>query len=125
MLAYIGRLYRVEREAKAYEEENELSKEEGVRYRCDVRREKSRAILDQFGEWLEEEKEAVLPKSPMGEAIGYTLGQWEALNRYVEDGDLAIDNNVAKQNMRPVAIGKIGCSPGVTTAVDVRRLCIV
>ena len=105
-VAYIARLYRVEREAREYEEENGLSKEERVRYRCSVRREKSRAILDEFKEWLGEEKEMVLPKSPMGEAIGYTLGQWDALKRYVEDGALAIDNNVAEQNMRPVAIGR-------------------
>lgn len=50
-LAYIGHLYRVEeRKTKAYEEENEVSKEERVRYQWDVRREESRAILDQFKE---------------------------------------------------------------------------
>ena len=36
----------------------------------------------------------------------YTRNQWQALNRYVEDGDLSIDNNFAERAMRPVAIGR-------------------
>ena len=47
-----------------------------------------------------------LPKSPTGEAARYTRNQWAALNRYVEDGRLAIDNNAAERLMKPVAIGR-------------------
>lgn len=32
--------------------------------------------------------------------------QWYALNRYLEDGDLAIDNNAAERVLRTVAIGR-------------------
>ena len=35
----------------------------------------------------------VLPKSPLGEALRYLTNQWTALQRFVEDGRLAIDNN--------------------------------
>ena len=35
-----------------------------------------------------------------------TLNQWEALNRYLENGELSIDNNASERAMRPVAIGK-------------------
>jgi hypothetical protein len=45
-----------------------------------------------------------LPKSPMGEAIGYLRRQWQALVRYLEDGDLAIDNNA--RALRMVAVGR-------------------
>ena len=38
-----------------------------------------------------------MPKSPLGQAIGYTLSQWTALTRYLGDGALAIDNNVAER----------------------------
>ena len=48
----------------------------------------------------------VLPKSPVGQAVGYARGQWKALNRYVEDGDLDIDNNLAERVLRIVAIGR-------------------
>jgi Transposase IS66 family len=37
----------------------------------------------------------VLPKSPIGQAVAYALANWEALVRYTEDGDLAIDNVIA------------------------------
>jgi hypothetical protein len=33
----------------------------------------------------------VLPKSPEGRAVRYTLKNWTALTRYCEDGDLQID----------------------------------
>jgi len=39
----------------------------------------------------------VLPKSPIGQAVGYARGQWIALNRYIDNGDLAIDNNLAER----------------------------
>lgn len=37
----------------------------------------------------------VLPRSALGEALGYTLNNWKALTRYTEAPFLAIDNNVA------------------------------
>jgi hypothetical protein len=48
----------------------------------------------------------VLPRSPMAAAITYTLNQWDALNRYVEQGFLDIDNNAAERAMKRVAIGR-------------------
>jgi transposase len=105
-LAYIGCLYKVEREAKAYEEANGLVGEERAAYRCAMRQEKSQPILERFHDWLREREKQVLPKSPMGEAIGYALGQWEALNRYIHDGRLEIDNNTAEREIRPIAVGR-------------------
>ena len=63
-------------------------------------------ILAAFKAWLDEEAPKVLPKSPMGEAITYAFGQWEALTRYLEDGILEIDNNRAERALRRVAIGR-------------------
>jgi hypothetical protein len=48
----------------------------------------------------------VLPKSPEGEAIAYTLSNWKALIRHCEDGDLEIDNNGAERSLRGVAVGR-------------------
>lgn len=42
----------------------------------------------------------------MAQAIGYTLNQWEALNRYTEQGFLNIDNNAAERALKRVAIGR-------------------
>jgi transposase len=54
----------------------------------------------------EAKRSLVLPKSPMGQAIGYVLNQWNALNVYATDGNLAIDNNAAENALRRIAIGR-------------------
>ena len=48
----------------------------------------------------------MLPKSPIGKAITYSLNQWEALNRYVDDPMLEIDNNLSERILRMVVIGR-------------------
>jgi transposase len=95
-LAFVARLYQVESDAK------ELSSAD----RCAVRQERSRPILEEFRAWLDAEREQVLPKSPAGTALRYTENQWEALNRYLDDGDLSIDNNVAERGMKTPALGR-------------------
>jgi transposase len=74
--------------------------------RCQLRQERSKPRLDDLGKWLEGQSRSVLPKSPLGEAIHYALHNWAALNRYLEDGDLAIDNNAAERALKCVAIGR-------------------
>ena len=48
----------------------------------------------------------MLPKSPLGGAIGYVQNNWEALKRYTSSGYLSIDNNVAEQHMKTIATGR-------------------
>jgi hypothetical protein len=48
----------------------------------------------------------VLPKSKIGEAVGYVVNQWPTLNRYMEDGPLTIDNAPVEQAIRPLAVGR-------------------
>ena len=48
----------------------------------------------------------VLPKSPLGTAINYCLGNWKALVRYAQDGKLDIDNNASERDLRPIATGR-------------------
>ena len=47
-----------------------------------------------------------LPKSPLTEALTYVRNQWQALNVYLTDGDLSIDNNTAERALRGTAIGR-------------------
>jgi hypothetical protein len=47
-----------------------------------------------------------LPQGLLGQAIDYTLKRWEALNRFVDDGVLEIDNNLIENSIRPSALGK-------------------
>jgi transposase len=94
-LAYYRQLYELERQAKDVSEAQRLQ----------MRQDMSVPILGQFRQWLEAQRPEVLPKSPMGQAISYALGNWAALVRYTEAGFLAIDNNVAEREMKRVAIG--------------------
>jgi transposase len=98
MLAYMHLLYDVEREAR----EGGL----GAAQRQALRQARSVPILADMKAYLERERPQVLPKSPIGQAIGYTLSNWEALVRYCQDGDLEIDNNGAERSLRGVAVGR-------------------
>ena len=95
-MAWIRRLYEVERQAKALD----------ATERAVLRQQQSVVLLDQLRRWLDDQHVEVLPKSPMGQAIGYALSNWRALTRYTQDGDLSIDNNVSERALRPVAIGR-------------------
>lgn len=98
MLAYIRLLYDVEREARDRRLVGEV--------RRALRQQKSKPILDDIHSYLEREQPQVLPKSPEGQAIAYTLSNWKALTRYCDDGDLAIDNNGAERSLRSIAVGR-------------------
>ncbi len=62
-------------------------------------------VLGRFKAWLGAQRADVLPKSPMAEAIGYALNNWAALKRYLEQGYLAIDNNLSERTLRAIALG--------------------
>ena len=98
MLAYIRLPYDVEREAG----DRELDTED----RRALRQARSLPILNDIKGYLEAERPKVLPKSPEGQAMAYTLSNWKALERYAEDGDLEIDNNGAERSLRGVAVGR-------------------
>jgi transposase len=98
LLAYIRLLYAVEREAR-----DRALDADGRRA---LRQERSLPILADIEAYLRREQPHVLPKSPIGDAIGYALHNWAALVRYTEDGDLAIDNNAAERSLRGVAVGR-------------------
>jgi transposase len=95
-LAYYGQLYELERAARDFSAEQRLQ----------MRQELAVPILEKFRVWLQEQRPAVLPRSPLGEALGYALNNWSALIRYTEAGFLAIDNNVAEREMKQIAIGR-------------------
>ena len=47
-----------------------------------------------------------VPKSDFMEAIRYMKNHWEALNQYINDGRIPIDNNRVEQLMKQVAMGR-------------------
>ena len=71
-----------------------------------LRLERAPPILSKIKAFLDATKATVLPKSPVAQAVGYVLNQWEALNRYTTDGRLSIDNNAAERALRGIAVGR-------------------
>src|SRR5260370_11970659 len=45
-------------------------------------------------------------KSPLAEAINYTLGHWDGLNVFLTDGRVEVDTNTVERSMRPIALGR-------------------
>ncbi len=93
-LSMIQKLYRIEISLK--------DKDANEKYQ--LRQEKTKPLLEQFYQWLE--KANVPPKSALGKAIQYCKNQWHKLVRFIEDGDLNIDNNRAERAVKPFVIGR-------------------
>ena len=98
MLVKLQALYRLERQAR----EAHMSFDE----RHALRQEHALPILQELRAWLGANSIAVLPKSAIGKAMGYMLGQWSKLEAYTRDGRLEIDNNLVENAIRPVALGR-------------------
>ena len=94
----IGMLYSVET----------IADEEGAsdERRAQLRQELAYPIICGLEAWALGEKDAVMPKSPIGKAIGYLLGHIRQLSRYTTDGKYQIDNNFIENNVRPLALGR-------------------
>ena len=71
-----------------------------------LRRDQSVPVLAQIDAVRQDLARTVLPKSPLGDAVRYLTNQWTALQRFVDDGRLAIDNNRAENQLRVVAVGR-------------------
>ena len=116
-LHLIARLYAVEDRAKALA----LSAEQ----RLALRKRVSVRLMERLHNYLLELRQEVLPKSPAGAAVRYALNQWEALTRFLEDGDLEIDNGASERANRDIALGRgnwtfFGSDNGGKTAAILR-----
>ncbi len=75
--------------------------------RGELRAKESRRILDRLSEYLEGPVgKSVLPASKLGGAFNYIRNHWEALNVFVNDGALPIDNNQVERLMKRIAVGR-------------------
>jgi len=114
-LLLIAQLYRVEDQARSFTAQDRFA----------VRQRISRPILGKLHDYLLEIQPEVLPKSPAAAAVRYALNHWIALNRFLEDGDLEIDNGGTERASRDIAIGRnnwtfFGSDNGGKTAAVLR-----
>ena len=95
-LSYISALYDVEREVKS------LTADERLR----IRQAKSRPLADALYQWMVLQRGQITDGTATAKALDYRVKRWGALTRFVDDGQLPIDNNWAENQIRPIAIGR-------------------
>jgi transposase len=98
VLELIGSLYAVESRAKQLRVPDDR--------RLAWRQRFSRRRLERLRRYLDELSVQVLPRSPLGKAISYTLKNWKALNRYTEAAFLDLDNNLSERQIKQMVIGR-------------------
>lgn len=94
----VGKLYHLERELKDKEATHDTI--------LMLREQKAKPVLTQIKALLDDAQCKVPPKSPLGAAIFYSLNHWNALNIYLQDGRLEIDNNKSERSIKPFVIGR-------------------
>lgn len=92
----IGKLYAVERKLV----------DQPPKTRQEVRHDESVPILNELKRWLDELFPETLQTNLLGKAVSYAVDQWHAVSRYIEDGRLAIDNNISEREIRAFVIGR-------------------
>lgn len=95
-VALIARLYEVERQAKGLDP---LARQL-------LRQQRSKPVADALHEWLTAQRLKLVKADATAKAIDYTLSNWRALTRFLDDGDIPIDNNAAENAVRPLVIGR-------------------
>jgi transposase len=95
-LARIGELYGIEKEIRGSPADE----------RRRERQARAKPLLEALRAWFYDTLVGLSKKSETAGAIRYGLGRWPALLRYLDDGELEIDNNAAERALRAVALGR-------------------
>ena len=97
-LKYFAALYGIEREAR------ELKLDAQGRHM--LRQQRAKPVAEALRQWFTRQRGQVPDGSATAKAIDYSLGRWAALTRFLDDGELPIDNNHLENRIRPVALGR-------------------
>ncbi|MBL7668612.1 IS66 family transposase (plasmid) [Moraxella osloensis] len=99
-------LYAVEREIDEQFERNQTPMPRDAQIVRQIRQQKAKPVADKLYAWLQEKRLGTTKNASITKAIEYCLKRWQALTRYLDDGNLPIDNNWAENQMRPWALGR-------------------
>jgi hypothetical protein len=95
-LQFFASIYDIERTAQSLD----------VDQRTRLRALKTKPIMDTFHAWLATQRQKATDGTGIARAIDYSLNRWEALVRFLEDGNLPPDNNHIENRIRPIALGR-------------------
>ncbi len=96
LLDRIGQLYAIEANIRG----------QPADVRRSIRQERSRPLVTALRAALDDALRKLSSKSPMTKAIRYGTKRWKAFTRFLDDGQLEMDNNIAERAIRPIAIGR-------------------
>jgi len=71
-----------------------------------MRRQQARPLAEALHAWLVEQRQRLANADTTARAIDYSLSNWRALTRYLDDGNVPIDNNAAENAVRPLCVGR-------------------
>jgi len=97
--------FALEQFARVYEVERQV-KELHAEHRRAVRQERCKPVLEALQQWMVLQRQKVPDSSATAKALDYSLRRWTALTRFVEDGQLPVDNNWIENQIRPIALGR-------------------
>lgn len=95
-LQQFARVYEIEREVKTLQTDQRQA----------IRQRQTKPLLDALHQWMLLQRQKVPEGSASAKALDYSLRRWEALTRFVGDGQLPVDNNWIENQIRPIAIGR-------------------
>jgi transposase len=98
LIELIGRLYKVEADARRDAWEDQALRQQPAQH--------SVPVLKQIEVLALRHLHGVLPGSLLGKALHYLTAQWPKLVRYVDDGRWPIDNNACENAIRPFVVGR-------------------
>jgi transposase len=102
ILDLIGELYAIERDALAYDDG--ASQAARLALRAQLRAERSRPLIEKIRIWAESQR--VMPRSGLGQAIGYMQELWTGLTRFLDDPLIPLDNNPVERALRGLVVGR-------------------
>ena len=104
-------LYTIEREIDEQFEKNQTPLPRDAQIVRQIRQQKAKPVADRLYAWLQEKRLGTTKNADITKAIEYCLKRWQALTRYLDDGNLPIDmrstaSQGAENQMRPWALGR-------------------
>ncbi|MDD1501136.1 IS66 family transposase [Agrobacterium sp. CNPSo 3708] len=102
-LRFFEQLYRIEKQARDSKPYASETQADCVRR---FRQQHSLPVLTALKSWLDNIAPKVVPDTKLGDAVSYTLNQWDYLTRYISDGRMPIDNNILERDIRVFATGR-------------------
>ncbi|MGS5123115.1 IS66 family transposase, partial [Escherichia coli] len=95
-LQRIAELYVIEAEVRGCSAEQRLA----------ARKARAAPLMQSLYDWIQTQMKTLSRHSDTAKAFAYLLKQWEALNVYCSNGQVEIDNNIAENALRGVAVGR-------------------